>query len=327
MKKHLLTLTSCLLLSSAVQAEIRFSKNISKDNIQALSNDIKSLDDLSLLGQTSRAFQKFFNSKTVSGDVFTSWLESRVQFVVEETFTKTLKLTPLEPMVASAKDKSSVAQSASVTKFDLETKVKGFIGRNLSDPETFKDMGLHTDGDNGGVVMSNLGTAIYYLGKKNSVVIGVDIELADETIQVPMTSPRSGIIQIGPVLFSKRYLINTEDIQAKVNSYNRMGTFLHEARHSDGSEEHSSLGFFHQNCPSFHALKGLPACDYNGNGPYTIGGVFMYETATKCTDDCLEEEKAGLLARAYDSFSRVMKVNNKLRVLNDSPEGQRVENR
>lgn len=312
------------LLSIYASAEIGLSKNIEADKKEILNRDIEALKSIKFEGATSKAYKIFFKSENLDGEVLNSWLNERVQFIMEQDFLKPELISVIGPMGATKQiDKSNG---------EIEDSVMSLKGKNLADPDTYRDLGINVNneiaesGDDSGVVMSNTGTALYYLGKSNGFVLGLQVETDEASHIVPISSPRSGIIEIGPVLFANRYLINKKEKEAAINSYNRAATLLHEARHSDGNEASGSLGFFHNDCPDFHDLKGMAACDFNGNGPYAIGGVFMYETAKKCTD-CKEEEKAGLLARAYDSFSRVMKVNNSLKILDETPEGTRLENR
>lgn len=311
-------------LSIYASAEIGLSKNIEADKKEILNRDIEILKSIKFEGKTSNAYQKFFNAKKLDGKVLNDWLNQRVQFIMEQDFLKPESITVIGQMNAIKQIEQSIGE--------IEDAAMALKGKNLADPATYKDLGKNVNhdiaasGDDSGVVMSNTGTGLYYLGKTNGFILGLQVETDEASHIVPIASPRAGIIEIGPVLFADRYLINKTEKDAAINSYNRAATLLHEARHSDGNEVNGSLGFFHNNCPDFHDLKGVAACDFNGNGPYSIGGVFMYETAKKCTD-CKEEEKAGLLARAYDSFSRVMKVNNKLRILDETPEGKRLENR
>ena len=78
--------------------------------------------------------------------------------------------------------------------FEIERAVMKLKGKDLSSPETYKSLGInqiHSSGQSG-VVMSNLGTAIYYLGKENNVVVGVDFETVDDkVVTLPITSPRN----------------------------------------------------------------------------------------------------------------------------------------
>lgn len=320
--KKLIGASLCLLVTTAM-AEINFSKKVNQQHIDTLKGDIQNLKSLDLNGKTTKAFKNIFASQKVKGDALNNWLNERVQFIVEQDFLESAQIRPLEEM-------SQMVNHSLKNDFEIERTVKKLKGKDLSSPDTYRNLGIneiHSSGQSG-VVMSNLGTAIYYLGKQNNVVVGVDFETVDDkVVTLPVTSPRSGLIQIGPVLFSPRFLVDPSNTEAKVNSYNRSATLLHEARHSDGNSEGESLGFLHNNCPAGHDLEGAPACDFNGNGPYAVGGVFMYEVATKCGDDCSEADKGALKARAFDSFSRVMKVNGKLTFLDSAPEGERVENR
>lgn len=325
-----LTLTTAFSSAFAptiAKAEILLSSKIDKTQKLIIKNDLDFLQKIALEGNNSKAFNDFFATKNLDGKHLNKWLEDRVQVIVEENFLETANAQNLGPIAkANNKNGKTIANNQ-----EIENVLHELNGKNLSDPKVFEELKLagvnsqsNADSENGHTVMSNIGTAIYYYGKQQNVTIGLEIDLDDKSIVLPISSPRSGLIEIGPALFSKRFMIDTINTEAAVNKVNRLDTYLHEARHSDGNEKNGSLGFLHNNCPDFHDLKGMPACDFNGNGPYAVGGVFSYEYAKKCTD-CNEEQRAALLARAYDSFSRVMREKGKLKIHDATHEGKRVE--
>jgi hypothetical protein len=152
------------------------------------------------------------------------------------------------------------------------------------------------------VLMSNLGAGIYTVGKYSSVLYGVI--LADST-EVILSSPRAGLLQVGPGLISPRTLPNKDDPAALTNSLFVLATLFHEARHSDGHGQ--SLGFPHAICPKGHNYEGYAACDFNLNGPYTVGAQVLKTYTEACGKDCTIPEREALRLRYLDSFDRVIK--------------------
>ena len=153
--------------------------------------------------------------------------------------------------------------------------------------------------------MVNLGAALYSLGKDKLMRIRLMIPGFD---LVDIGSPRIGVLKVGPGLF-----MGIEDenlaIQNKLNSnvmtIYRLGIMMHEARHSDGNG--SSLTFPHIPCPSDHEYAGIPACDNNLNGPYTVGANSV-ELLLKNCKECSIKEKTKLAQIALDYRSRVIRV-------------------
>ncbi len=149
-------------------------------------------------------------------------------------------------------------------------------------------------------VMSNVGAALYLIGKKNKALLA--FQKSDGRV-LPIVSPHHGLIQIGAGLFHEQLRVNAEAQDHPANSVDRIATFFHEARHSDGHG--STLGFLHAICPEGHAYAGYPACDESKNGPYTVGAQIL-KTLTAACADCSEKEKIALQMLEADSRSRVL---------------------
>lgn len=161
----------------------------------------------------------------------------------------------------------------------------------------------------GTVVMSNIGSALYAQVKQYGIIAALSVEAVEGVEKIIVNSPRIGVLEIGPGLFMGT------DKEDELNNYTlsllRISTFAHEGRHSDGAG--TNLAFGHNKCPAGHALANEYACDFNGNGPYAVGGILSWELAKNCpTEKCSEKEKLRLKADALDSFSRIMKVNGVL---------------
>ncbi len=148
------------------------------------------------------------------------------------------------------------------------------------------------------VVMSNIGAALYIGGKQAQLAIGIKFDGQ----KVFVTSPRTGLFQVGKGLFLERFLLN-KDPKAPANSIFRLGTLAHESRHSDSNSE--TTGFVHAYCPAGHPFEGYPACDSSSNGPYTIGAMSERHMLKNCTA-CSVEELKGLEAGVADSLGRVI---------------------
>lgn len=334
MKKLLSSLVAVSITTSAFALDVKLSNKITNKEKEVLKRDFKNLSNTNLGKAQSKAYKKFFGSDEIEGKSLTSWLEDRVQFVVEKNYLDRILETRDVEIMGFFNEQSKLDQKEepsgiekSIARGHILDDIEQMKGSLYSSPDNFINR-FRAD-EQSGVVMQNTGTALYSIGKQNGFIIGVKIESGEDKFTVPVSSPRTGIIEIGPVLISKRNQANIINDNAKANSYMRIGTYLHEARHSDGNEKSDSLGFMHAYCPKGHALAEKPACDTNINGPYAIGGVYYYETASSCkkSKDCSKSEEASLMARAFDSFSRIHKIGGQIKIHDETPEGERLENR
>jgi hypothetical protein len=150
------------------------------------------------------------------------------------------------------------------------------------------------------VVMSNVGTSIYAYGKQKHQLINVEIPGVGT---VSMTSPRTGILEIGPGLFPDLGDMKLQNIALDIY---RLGSLFHEARHSDGHGH--TLGFMHSTCPAGHDFAGLPACDAALNGPYSVGAAVLKSMMNRCNSDatCTERSRAVLNTIYLDQANRVL---------------------
>lgn len=204
-----------------------------------------------------------FNIADFNNGSLISWLTARVKYVVGENY-------------------------------DFEEKAYLYSRRSYF-PEifsnTFKKTSVIT-------VMSNLGSGLYLWGKAHSWLIGIEVAGRDLLIK----SPRIGIIQVGPGLFSV-YKIHSSKIDSFANSLLRLSVFFHEARHSDGNGDNAAFG--HESCPEWHDYYGYYACDANLNGPYTIGAI-MLKNAQKNCKECTNSEIQSIKIFQADSEYRVL---------------------
>jgi hypothetical protein len=131
--------------------------------------------------------------------------------------------------------------------------------------------------------------------------------------KIAITSPRTGLIILGGAFMDKG-----------TTAFDRMETFVHEARHSDCaakpshrdleaymkdkyleiSQEGQACTHLHMPCPAGHALAGELACDAHPWGGYMVGYVFAEEVFKRCKG-CNEFERQQALVTAKEDFTRL----------------------
>jgi hypothetical protein len=149
------------------------------------------------------------------------------------------------------------------------------------------------------VLASNQGTAIYHSNPNSQFLIRSD------TV-VTVSTPRVGMLAVGPGLFNAARYPDPNNAGAFANSLFRIVTLAHEARHSDGRG--NSLGFLHVKCPVGHQYAGQEVCDAAVNGPYKIGSLLAFAFVDNCpASKCSKREIEILRTRAEDSRDRVIK--------------------
>jgi hypothetical protein len=142
----------------------------------------------------------------------------------------------------------------------------------------------------------NVSTTLWLDG----VVNYKSISLTVGSQQIALDSPHTGIMMFGPSYTDMVY-----DSQGDSHPFPpeyRQNVLLHEARHSDctggiSREQISTVraarsmsrlpiacGHTHINCPS-GPLKGLPACDAERFGAYTVGATYIAATIDGQTDE------------------------------------------
>ncbi len=287
MKKLIL---ASLLATGALTAEandIVLSKSIKSGLRTKIERDLKLLSAFKFKGDTSAETLKLMGVSSLNAATAEDWLGDRVNYVIEEN-----ALSPLKLLLKKA--------------IFVEREGVTFPNANIL-PHALST-GHITEEEEGMVVMSNIGAGLYMAGKAESKVYGLKVSrgLLKSGLKVVVESPRAGIIQIGEGLFAREITVNNDRPDALSNSINRLGTFFHEARHSDGNGK--SLGFAHIKCPAGHELEGMYACDENLNGPYTVGAAMTAEMLKSCNESCTEREKEILKVIILDSHSRVIKT-------------------
>lgn len=146
-------------------------------------------------------------------------------------------------------------------------------------------------------IMRNAGGAVYLAGKEE----GILYSLLVGGFRLFITTPRVGIFQIGEGLFTTILVPGTK-ADDDINSYLRLATDFHEARHDDGSGDNAA--FPHEKCPSGD-YEGQYACDKSTDGPYPVGRVIVQKFRNQCTW-CTSAQLANLDLQIADLNGRVL---------------------
>jgi len=295
----MLKMTSAILLLTSISAfagsDIVLSKRISKQNAAQITKDLNRLKEIKFSIYPEPRIKEVMGISLLNSDHALDWLHERVNYIIEEDALKSTSLL-FGRRIFLAQD-------------NVEFPNQNIIPYSMGSTQEF----LESENENQGhVVMSNMGGALYLGGKQNNQIIGLKISrgFLHFPIRAEVTSPRVGIIQIGEGLFSPDLTINLENPDALSNSIFRLGTFFHEARHSDGNGK--SLIFAHATCPAGHDYEGAAACDDNLNGPYTVGTLMINEMRKTCTDEtCSARENEVLKMIIIDNASRILTTTSK----------------
>jgi hypothetical protein len=264
-----LALASCMTAAHAVEefGGIGLDSSITPEQVSILKKDLSYLyqNPVSINDEEFLATTKL---QSGSGEQLHNFILNRVKYIVGENLS-------------------------------LESRIKKQSKLFWSYPKTpFPQIGQLKSVNQVRTVMTNIGGALYLGGKKDDILLGLEVD--NETFVIK--SPRIGILQVGEGLFYDGFLINAKNPASPSNSISRLGTLFHEARHSDGNG--LSTGFVHTKCPAGHGYEGYYACELSGNGSYTTGGLAERQMTKNCTD-CTTAEKTVLSAAIADSFDRV----------------------
>lgn len=325
MKKNLSSkvgLSLCLLLSlgnASVLAQdlaslkqIKISKEVPYEQELLIKKDINTLKSMIFAEAPEDMTKSVMGLSVINANTLNKWLNERVSLVIGERFDLDNRLEISREKVIYPNqfvkpdyklDQLSVINQEETNGLDPILDFESYV------QERATLAALNEEKDDGGVitVMSNIGAALYTLGKDNKVLAGINTALnIREKDVLQALSPRVGIIQIGKGLFHKNLTVSPETPNNLANTINRLGTFFHEARHSDGNGK--SLVFGHARCPKeVKEYAGFAACDRNKNGPYSVGVVTILEMTKNCKERCSKKETQILAMIALDSASRIVK--------------------
>lgn len=245
-----LSLTSCQKKNNSrgfsTKLGITLDSSVPEDERDLIDNDLSVLYNLSIQASSANDLQ-VIGVDSLYGPSLSSWLKTRVSFIVGETF--------------DFQDQADIA------------------GYRPYQPQVFSRVQLEDEllAQNSLVtIMVNIGAALYRYGKNNSQVLSLDVGGK----RVYIKSPRVGVIQIGQGLFSAWSVRNTPK-DSLANSLIRLSVFFHEGRHSDGNG--SNVTFPHAECPDGHSYEGNYSCDGAANGPYVIDSIMLKNLRNACT--------------------------------------------
>jgi hypothetical protein len=270
-------------------SDILFSQNIRSEYVHIIEHDLDLLETF-----------EFKNLKFFKGISASLWLNERVHYIVQENILSSFNQNIFKTIFTEQQNVDY--PNANIIPYSQNS---------VSHQNESLITSASTDSHNGSVtLMSNLGTTIYLTGKSERQLYTMRISkgFLKKPEEVRIISPRVGIVSLGEGLFDPEIMVNSKGPLDLANSVLRLGTLFHEARHSDGNGQ--SLGFVHSICPVNHDYEGLPACDENLNGPYTIGSVMISEM-TKACEDCSETDKQLLKLIILDNLGRIIKTTHK----------------
>ena len=301
-----MTSTNVFAQDLASLRQIKVSKEVPYEQELLIKKDINTLKSMTFDESAEEVTKSILGLTTVNGQTLNKWLNERVSLVIGEKFD-------LDQRLEISRDKVIYPNAFVKADYKLDQLTTldndDFTNDPILDFQGYAaNKALNEDkGDEGVItVMSNIGAALYTLGKDNKVLASLNtaINIREKEL-LPALSPRVGIIQIGKGLFHKNLTVNPESPNNLANSINRLGTFFHEARHSDGNGK--SLVFGHAKCPrELKEYAGFAACDRNKNGPYSVGVVTILEMTKNCKERCSKRESQILAMIALDSASRVV---------------------
>lgn len=282
-------LATFLILGASAQAAkaqapqvFQYSRDVSQSHSQLLESDIRLLDKIEFQDLDPEFYRvSDIDRKITRGSELLDWMKERVRYVVGEKYVAYDKRY-------TEQENYSFELSGILPDFGSSDKITTVSPYQFARPQ---------------MVMQNLGPTTYYLGKKAGKLFGLKLAGIGK---VPVSTPRVGIIQVGPGLFSVPKDKKATDYDVRME---RLVTLLHEARHSDGRGEH--LGMMHAKCPSYHAYSGYFACDFNLNGAYTVA-AHMGKALTESCTDCTVAHKEKMRLSYLDSFNRVIKEKRKI---------------
>lgn len=260
-------------------SRIQFEEGVTTSQRKLIEFDLAQLSSgaLRAIEAQDSKLGKVLGVSRVDNESLLGWLEERVRFIVPGSFDVRRSQTLVSSRYAYPNEGVRTGEgfsSRSESPFNSESDVK--------------------------VMMTNVGAFAYLLDKEEGALYSINLGSLG---QLNVTTPRIGIIQIGEGLFAEDYGTLFKKPWGMVSVINRLSTFFHEARHSDGNG--NSLSFTHATCPSGHTYEGHAACDRNLNGPYVIGALVIGSLERSCTGCSVAEHELLRLLR-IDSLNRVI---------------------
>lgn len=195
------------------------------------------------------------------------------------------------------------------------------------------DTVVERDQSNKGVLAANLGVNFWRV-IYNERNLGPYKPILTKNINgrsIAFDSPAVNFIEIGP-----------QYVNLAMPQVRRMGTMVHETRHSYCPElptnnleikafiegrtktvESSICNFAHALCPKGHELEGRAACDNKPWGAYAVTAVFLEKIARDCVN-CSEQDIQLALVSEKDTKTRVLILEQLLRGDHGKPDMRAV---
>lgn len=288
---------------ASVSNQINYLSRIDRDQVNAMNESISSLylNPPDLSSSEAGKLENIMHLTTLSPESLQVWLEARVNYVInaDYDFASGISVSDAFPFVYPEANQIPPEWLALTKQRDSRASTpmnrSVVVPACVSMPEPL--IASAAGSGKAETVMSNVGAARYLEGKTSP---GKQLQqLAFDSMKIPITSPRTGILMIGPGLFPKSK-IKLQNIALDIL---RVSTLFHEARHSDGHGE--TLGFLHSKCPAGFDYEGLSACDASTNGPYTVGALIMKTIKDSCVT-CTPLSNKVLELMYLDVSSRVI---------------------
>lgn len=283
-----------IMVNTSLSAGIELSKTIPLERKTLIREDINYLKSLPSHQKVSPKFKELFQVEDFNSDQLYRWLDTRVNYIL------------------AADTKFKEILSIKNFNVDYPNPFKSQLLPTIEIPEKIDDLSSPKNQKNAQkivTVMTNSGSSLYMAGKQESLQFQF---LFNEKI-IAVKSPRVGLLHVGEGLFLKDLIIQSEK-SSSASSINRLITFFHEARHSDGNSEH--LGFPHTICPIDHDYANRYACDESLNGAYTVGAEISKALIESCST-CDIREKIFLQVIAADNYNRVLQEKH-IQVIDDN---------
>lgn len=254
---------------------INFDPSMNPAKVSLLMNDLNNINTFSQISP-SPYFLQTLNIPNAYPQTLYNWLNLRIEYILSENFN-----------IQSGYPISSFApppnQSNGAYSFGNGSLLFDYIPFAASQGELL-------------VTAYNVG-ALYYLSSFSS---GTLYALPLPWGNIPVSSPRVGVIQIMPGLFSPS-ITNESTPQTPLASLLRLAVLFHEARHSDGNGQ--TTGFQHVPCWNGN-YQGQEICDNYSNGSYAVEYYVFQALISQCSQ-CSPQEMLTSQALLMDLSSRI----------------------
>lgn len=276
-KSPLILFTSLMFLASCgsdsklpSQNIVKFSSDTNKAAAVDLAEAVRSIDEFQI-SSPSPELLRLMQIKDANPKTLKSWLGERVKYAVSSDFNF---------------EKNGFVLDG-VPKYEYPN-----VEVSVAEPTKGED-GYEPAEDGTVTLMANVGTGIYYQGKLEKKLYGINLPGIGK---IKINSPRVGFVQMGDAR------LQGKDIERAKKLWPLL-TLFHEGRHSDGHAD--NVGFPHSICPEGHDFAGYAACDRSLNGAYGIEAE-LYKNYIEVCDKCTAVEREFLRLSYADILGRIV---------------------